>query len=100
MTVSAATAAVSTRIRRRIRESYRQHAGVHLFYGVEKLVEADGVGTRCGADRHSATISRAMKLLLNLTSFAAIIGMAMPAHADSTDDAIHFRTERGRHHLL
>ena len=39
------------------------------------------------ADRHSATISRAMKLLLTLTSFAAIIGMAMPAHADSTDDA-------------
>ena len=28
-----------------------------------------------------------MKLLLTLTSFAAIIGMAMPAHADSTDDA-------------
>ena len=39
------------------------------------------------ADRHSATISRAMKLLLTLTSFAAIIGMAVPAHADSTDDA-------------
>jgi hypothetical protein len=39
------------------------------------------------ADRYSATISRAMKLLLTLTSFAAIIGMAMPAHADSTDDA-------------
>jgi hypothetical protein len=39
------------------------------------------------ADRHSATISRAMKLLLTLTSFAAIIGTAMPAHADSTDDA-------------
>lgn len=39
------------------------------------------------ADRHSATISRAMKLLLTLTSLAAIIGMAMPAHADSTDDA-------------
>jgi hypothetical protein len=28
-----------------------------------------------------------MKLLLTLTSFAAIIGMAVPAHADSTDDA-------------
>ena len=28
-----------------------------------------------------------MKLLLILTSLAAIIGMAMPAHADSTDDA-------------
>ena len=28
-----------------------------------------------------------MKLLLTLTSLAAIIGMAMPAHADSTDDA-------------
>jgi hypothetical protein len=39
------------------------------------------------ADRHSATISRVMKLLLTLTSFAAIIGMAVPAHADSTDDA-------------
>jgi Protein of unknown function (DUF732) len=39
------------------------------------------------ADRHSATISEAMKLLLTLTSFAAIIGMAIPAHADSTDDA-------------
>jgi Protein of unknown function (DUF732) len=39
------------------------------------------------ADRHSATISGAMKLLLTLTSFAAIIGMAIPAHADSTDDA-------------
>src|SRR5215472_5779199 len=39
------------------------------------------------ADRHSATISRAMKLLLTLTSLAAIIGMAVPAHADRTDDA-------------
>jgi uncharacterized protein DUF732 len=39
------------------------------------------------ADRHSATISRAMKLLLTLTSLAAIIGMALPARADSTDDA-------------
>src|ERR1700758_70886 len=28
-----------------------------------------------------------MKLLLALASFAAIIGMAIPAHADSTDDA-------------
>jgi hypothetical protein len=28
-----------------------------------------------------------MKLLLTVTSFAAIIGMAVPAHADSTDDA-------------
>ena len=28
-----------------------------------------------------------MKLLLTLTSLAAIIGMAVPAHADSTDDA-------------
>jgi hypothetical protein len=28
-----------------------------------------------------------MKLLLTLTSLVAIIGMAMPAHADSTDDA-------------
>jgi hypothetical protein len=28
-----------------------------------------------------------MKLLLALTSFAAMIGMAMPAHADSTDDS-------------
>ena len=39
------------------------------------------------ADRHSATISRAMKLLLTMTCLAAIIGMAMPAHADNTDDA-------------
>src|SRR5262249_46383122 len=39
------------------------------------------------AERHSATISRAMKLLLTMTSLAAIIGMAVPAHADSTDDA-------------
>src|ERR1700740_432841 len=38
-------------------------------------------------DRHSATISRAMKLLLTLTNFTAIIGPAMPAHADSADDA-------------
>jgi hypothetical protein len=28
-----------------------------------------------------------MKLLLPLASFAAVIGMAVPAHADSTDDA-------------
>lgn len=28
-----------------------------------------------------------MKLLLIVTGFAAIIGMAVPAHADSTDDA-------------
>ena len=28
-----------------------------------------------------------MKLLLALTSFAAMIGMATPAHADSTDDS-------------
>jgi len=28
-----------------------------------------------------------MKLLLTVTSFAAIIGMAVPAHADSTDDS-------------
>jgi uncharacterized protein DUF732 len=28
-----------------------------------------------------------MKLLLALTSFAALIGMAAPAHADSTDDS-------------
>ena len=28
-----------------------------------------------------------MKLLLTLTSLAAFIGMAVPAHADSTDDA-------------
>jgi hypothetical protein len=28
-----------------------------------------------------------MKLLLALTSLAAIIGMSVPAHADSTDDA-------------
>jgi hypothetical protein len=28
-----------------------------------------------------------MKLLLALTSFAAVIGMAAPAHADSTDDS-------------
>jgi hypothetical protein len=28
-----------------------------------------------------------MKLLLTLTSLAAIIGTAIPAHADSTDDA-------------
>ena len=38
-------------------------------------------------DRHSATISSDMKLLLTMTSIAAIIGMAVPAHADSTDDA-------------
>ena len=28
-----------------------------------------------------------MKLLLPLASFAAVIGMAVPAHADSTDDS-------------
>jgi hypothetical protein len=28
-----------------------------------------------------------MKLFLTVTSFAAVIGMAVPAHADSTDDA-------------
>jgi Protein of unknown function (DUF732) len=28
-----------------------------------------------------------MKLLLSLASFAALIGMALPAHADSTDDS-------------
>ena len=28
-----------------------------------------------------------MRFLLTLSSFAAIIGMAVPAHADSTDDA-------------
>ncbi len=28
-----------------------------------------------------------MRLLLTLTSLAAMIGMAVPAHADSTDDA-------------
>jgi uncharacterized protein DUF732 len=28
-----------------------------------------------------------MKLLLTVTGFAAVIGMAVPAHADSTDDS-------------
>ncbi len=36
-----------------------QHTGVHLFYGVEKLVEADGVGTRCGL---IATLPRSVEL--------------------------------------
>ena len=39
------------------------------------------------ADRYSATIIGTMKLLLALTSFAAMIGMAIPAHADGTDDS-------------
>jgi hypothetical protein len=38
-------------------------------------------------EHHSATISSDMKLLLTMTSLAAIIGMAVPAYADSTDDA-------------
>ena len=39
------------------------------------------------ADRRSGTIGAVKPLLLTLTSLAAIVGMAGPARADSTDDA-------------
>ena len=39
-----------------------------------------------------------MRLLPVLTSVAAIIGMAAPAHADADDEA--FRTHKSGHYLL